>query len=211
MTVRLLDIWTQINQAWIQCDGKRVYRSENNQNLLACDLFMTCHFLTVFLAPCVTEKGLSSFSAVYSLIPLITHSFPPCAALILNLRSSVSPFSQHVCIDCICCLTRNWDGVFTQFHWIKHSIVYSADTHWVTPISWAPCRTACLQPRMRHVLSLTSESMCPGHKDTQSVMSVGKGRSGGLQERRAGQPELTQGKLPSKGGESRKKKKKLSR
>jgi len=64
---------------------------------------------------------------------------------------------------------------------------------------------------MRHVLSLPSESMCPGHKDIQSVMSVGKGQSGGLREHRAGQPELTQGKLPSKGGEMRKKKIKLSR
>ena len=125
---------------------------------------------------------------MYSLIPLITHSFPPCAALILNLRSSVSPFSQRVCIDCICCLTSNWDGVFTQFHWIKHSIVYSADTHWVTPISWAPCWTAWLQPRMRHVLSLPSESMCPGHKDTQECDECWEGavrRAAGVQSRTA--------------------------
>lgn len=170
-------------------------------------LFMT-HTSHCFLSPCV-EKGLSSFSAVYSLIPLITHSFPPCAALILNLRLSVSPSSQHVCIDCTP-FDQNVDGVFTQFHWIKHSIVYSADTHWVTPISQAPCRTACLQPRMRHVLSLTSESMCPGHKDTEADM-LGRGGQGGLQERRAGQPELTQEKLSLQKGCRAEKKKKLSR
>ena len=39
---------------------------------------------------------------------------------------------------------------------------------------------------------------------TQSVMRAGKGRLGGLWARRAGQPEGTQGKLPSKGAETRK-------
>ena len=61
--------------------------------------FITCHFLTVFLASCFTEKGLSSFSAVCSFIPPFTHLFPLCTALILNLHSFISPFSQHMCID----------------------------------------------------------------------------------------------------------------